>query len=439
VNAVPVLILCATLLCLVFLVALACDCLKGFSRHRLDELCQKNNAEQRFLDILKSWETATLAAETVLILVQVAFVSVVVFWGDLLIPDDARPQNATEWFNIAMKWLGLVVSLIVAGVVIPRAVSRVSGEVFLYRTWPLIQSATVLVTPVIKLTNWFDRIMHRLHGLDEPDPSDPENLADEIRSFVDAGERLGAINSQAGDMIEQLMDLKDSDVASVMTPRTEMVCIPVGITVEEARLALLDAGHTRVPLIGDSTDDIVGILYAKDLLEFVGRSAEETPPLAEVAREAFYVPETISVEKLLETMNGRRVHMAVVLDEYGGVAGLVTMEDLLEEIVGEIVDEYDDEEVDPVRRVSTEVIEVDGKVHIDDLVEEFNYDLPEAQDYDTIGGFVFSHLGRIPKPNETFEHGNLRFTVLEADARRILLLRIERDETLTPITHRDEE
>jgi CBS domain containing-hemolysin-like protein len=186
-------------------------------------------------------------------------------------------------------------------------------------------------------------------------------------------------------------------------------------------------------VIGESTDDIKGILYAKDLLQYVDCPPDEMPSISEICRDAMYVPETTGVDRLLETMNRKRVHMAIVLDEYGGVAGLVTMEDLLEEIVGEIVDEDDEEEVDPVRRLSPTINEVDGRVHIDDLVEEFNYDLPEDRDFDTIGGFVFSQLGRIPEVSETLEYGKLRFTILEADPRRILKLRIECDDSLNPV------
>ncbi len=292
--------------------------------------------------------------------------------------------------------------------------------------------------PANRLARFVDKILHRLYGLEEHDPENPELLTEEIQSMVEAGERIGVLDAHAHSMIDQVMDLKNEDVASVMTPRTEMIFLRADMNVEEAREAVLEAGHTRMPLIGKSTDDIIGILYAKDLLRYFGHSDASMPPLSEMCREPFYVPETTRIDKLLQTMNRKRVHMAIVLDEYGGVAGLVTMEDLLEEIVGEITDEYDDEEVDPIQRVSDAVIELDARVHIDDLVEEFGYALPDDRDYDTIGGFVFSHLGRIPESEESFEVGDLRFTVLTVDQRRIYRVRIERDESLMPIGHDDE-
>ena len=170
------------------------------------------------------------------------------------------------------------------------------------------------------------------------------------------------------------------------------------------------------------------------MLKFIGEPPANIPTLRQICREPFYIPETTSIDKLLNEMNRKRQHMAVVLNEYGGIAGLVTMEDLLEEIVGEIVDEYDEVEADRIRRISATVNEVDARVSVSDLVEEFSYELPEERDYDTIAGFTYSCLGRVPVLGEIFEWGTLRFTVLACDARRIQRLRIELDESLTPVT-----
>lgn len=435
---IPVVILCVTLLLLILIAAMACHSLRSFSRSRLDQICKQNEHGDRFLEIVRTWDAALVGAQCVLTVVALAFVAVSVSAWNLVPAADARPETGVDWFNLAMKWLALIASLLITAIIFPRALAHVSGERFLYRTWPLILAAALPLRPAVWLAQKVDTLLHRLFGMGEPDPNNPATLADEIRTIVDAGQRAGAIDSNAHTMIDQVMDLKDADAASVMTPRTEMYCLRADLSIQAARQKFLDAGHTRLPLIGTSTDDIVGILYAKDLLRFVGESDNSDCSLKEIARDAFYVPETTSVDKLLETMNRKRVHLAIVLDEYGGVAGLVTMEDLLEEIVGEIVDEYDDEETDPVQRVSETITEVDARVHIDDLVEEFHYDLPVDRDYDTIGGFVFSHLGRIPRPDETFAWGKLRFTVLDADQRRLLKLRIEHDDSLASVGHDEE-
>ena len=425
--------LCAALLALLLYSAIACFSLRGFSRAELDELCEERGKGNRFLDILKNWEAALVACETILTLTILIYVSVTISHWQLLLQAGDQPASASDWIDFGMRWVGLIVTLLAFGLIFPRSVAQVSGERFLYCAWPLIQSATTVLRPFIGIATRIDTLVHRLYGVDQTDPNDPETLTEEIRTVVDAGERMGAINASTGSMIDQVMDLKDADVASVMTPRTETRFIRADMTVAEARAEILESRHTRIPVIGESTDDIKGILYAKDLLQYVDCSPEEMPSISEICRDAMYVPETTGVDRLLETMNRKRVHMAIVLDEYGGVAGLVTMEDLLEEIVGEIVDEDDEEEVDPVRRLSPTINEVDGRVHIDDLVEEFNYDLPEDRDFDTIGGFVFSQLGRIPEVSETLEYGKLRFTILEADPRRILKLRIECDDTLNPV------
>ncbi|NOX55822.1 MAG: HlyC/CorC family transporter [Planctomycetes bacterium] len=233
-------------------------------------------------------------------------------------------------------------------------------------------------------------------------------------------------------MIHRVIKLQDEDAAAIMTPRTDMVCIPADCTLEEARQRLLEAGHSRVPVIGKSPDDILGILYAKDLLKYT-RAATDGTKLTEITRSPFYIPETACLDTLLETMKRQRVHMAIILDEYGGVSGLVTLEDILEEIVGEIVDEYDAALVEPVKYVSPHVAEVDARMHIDDVNREFQLQLPEDGDYDTIGGFVFSHLGRVPVEGETFTWQQAKFTVLDADKRRIRKLRIEVDESLTAV------
>ena len=193
---------------------------------------------------------------------------------------------------------------------------------------------------------------------------------------------------------------------------------------------MLQAGHSRIPVIGETTDDILGILYAKDLLRHIDGVNGRQLTLKEIVREPFYVPEATGIDKLLEMMKRERVHMAIVVDEYGGVAGLVSMEDILEEIVGEIVDEYDAAEETGIVTVGPDIIDVDSRVHIGDLNEQFQLDLPEDADYETVGGFVFRQLGRIPTDGDEFTWGRLRVTVKKADKRRIHKIRLQRDESL---------
>lgn len=428
----------AVLLLSLLLVSLISYSVHGFSRGRLGSLCEERGCNGVFVDILRNWRPALFASETISLLILLGLIALAVPAWELLppLPEDGRVVMILE---VLLRWVGFATVVGGCGTLFPRSLARVTGERYLLAVWPLMRTLMLVLRPLIGLSAWLDTIMHRLYELDEPDHSDPEAMAEEIRTVVDAGELMGAIQPHAGNMIDQVMDLKDADVASIMTPRTEIDSIPVSVSLEKAREVMLQDGHTRMPVIGESSDDIIGILYAKDLLRFFGGPRESMPQLREICRDAFYVPETTSIDKLLETMNRKRVHMAIVLDEYGGVAGLVTMEDILEEIVGEIVDEYDDEEEDPINEISQNIVEVDARVHIDDLIEDYGFDdLPEERDYDTIGGFVFSHLGRIPQPDETFEFGRLRVHVLDANERRVLKVRLELDESLNPVGHDDE-
>jgi len=413
--------LAGLLLILDLVTAIGCYSLRDFSRSRLDEVCRKHNNPARFGLILKRQERSLLALEFLFTLVTVIFVAFCVYWGKLL-PFDSAAQ--TDWFSLLAKAFLLLALLLSVNVVLPWSVARVAGESFLYRTWPLINVMVWVTRPLGSLAREFDKFVHRVCGIEEPSEGDVATLTEEIRTVVDEGQRSGILESDARTMIHRVMELPEDDAAGIMTPRTDMVTISAETTLEEARRRLLDAGHTRVPVFGKNTDDVIGILYAKDLLKYTQVSQDETR-LADIVRETFYVPETTGVDTLLESMKRKRVHLAVVLDEYGGVAGLVTLEDILEEIVGEIVDEYDAAVVEPIRQIEPHIAEVAARVHIDDLNEQFNLDLPEDADYDTLAGFVFSHLGHVPETGESFEWKQVRWTVLEADKRRILKLRME--------------
>jgi magnesium and cobalt transporter len=208
-----------------------------------------------------------------------------------------------------------------------------------------------------------------------------------------------------------------------MTPRTDIFALPVETPWDQSCSKVVEAGHTRVPVYQDSLDNIIGVLYAKDLLGHIG---DDRPPnLRSVMRKPYFVPETVLLNDLLREFKARKVHMAVVLDEYGGTAGVVTIEDVLEEIVGEIADEYDRAEPALMKRIDRKTAEVDGRLHIDDLNDTFGLDIPEDEDYDTVAGFIFSELGFIPTADETLEAGGARFTVLAADERKISKLRVE--------------
>jgi len=206
-----------------------------------------------------------------------------------------------------------------------------------------------------------------------------------------------------------------------MTPRTDINAVPADAAYDEVRTAIIEKGHSRIPVFEGTIDHIIGVLYAKDLLRL---DRPDGFDVRRMMRKAPYVPETKTLDELLEEFRSTKVQIAIVLDEYGGTAGLVTIEDILEEIVGEIDDEYDQRPPPAMNRLDPDTVEVDARVHVSEINEELEIELPEEEDYETIGGFVFATLGKIPATGEEFEHHNVRFRVVAAEPRRINRLRI---------------
>ena len=416
------------LLVLSFAASLAGYSLRNFSFSRLDEICTRAGRSDRFGRILRYYEPALIAAELLSAVLTLAFVAAVLIWtGD----GGPFPSELFGWAVLAIEVLVALVAWLAIVVVFPWTISRVAGERFLFRAWPLLEALALALKPIVSAAMWIDRLMHRLSGRPEPDEEEAAAaLNEEIRSVVDEGQREGLIETEAHSMIHRVMELQELDVAAIMTPRTDMVVIQADSSLDEARQRLLKAGHSRVPVIGESIDDIIGILYAKDLLKHLDNGNGRQVSLREIVREPLYVPETTGIDSLLEQMKREHIHIAIVIDEYSGVAGLVTMEDILEEIVGEIVDEYDPAIEEEIHVVEPGVLEVEARVRIDDLNDEYDLELPDDGDFDTVGGFVYSQLGRVPKPRETFTWKNLRITVLTAGKRKIHKVRIEVDESL---------
>lgn len=392
--------------------------LRNFHRSQLAQVCRQHRNEQRFATILRDDEIALQSTELLFLLLLPAGVCLTVISLTL----EQSTVSAETILELALAGI----CLWAAASVIPWILSRVWGEQLLYRLWPFVHLVMQISRPLRAVANFVDKLMHRLAGREDPTPDNLDTIAEEIQSVVDEGEREGVLESRSSMMIQRVMELGEEDVRAVMTPRIDMISISVNLSLQEARTELLEAGHSRIPVIDTSPDDIVGILYARDLLEHIG-NCDEQVPLRKILREPFYVPETTTVDALLERMKLERLHMAIVLDEYGGVTGLVTLEDILEEIVGDIADEFDDVESASIRHVDAHTIEVDARTHLDELNDLFDLDLPDEADFDTVGGFVFNELGRIPQKGEVVSWNNLRITVVEASDRSIVRVNVTSD------------
>jgi CBS domain containing-hemolysin-like protein len=245
----------------------------------------------------------------------------------------------------------------------------------------------------------------------------------EIHELMNAGELEGLINEEENEMIRSIFEFHDTVVREIMVPRTDMACISADATVREVLNAIIACGHSRIPVYDGTIDNIVGLLYAKDMLRYWGLD-NATIDLKKIMREPYFIPETKSLEELLHEFKRKRVHIAIVIDEYGGTSGLVTFEDLLEQIVGDIQDEYDLEEELLVEEADGSVV-VDGRLPIEDLEEHFGIEV-ERDKFDSVGGLAIHLTGRIPKDGDEIRSKQLLMTVLEADERKIKKLRISR-------------
>ncbi|NLS94889.1 MAG: HlyC/CorC family transporter [Planctomycetaceae bacterium] len=395
--------------------------LTGFSRHELEEICRRRGVPERLGEILKHHDRFALAAETFQVLGTAGAVAATICWSMLRFHDGALPDGGHTLVAVG----GCFVLLLIFEIWIPWTIVRLWSEPFLYFTWPIWRVVSYAASPFVLGARFVDTVFHRLANRTSERP-DEDSFEDEIRTIVTEGHREGVIEEDAREMIEGVIELSDVVVSEIMTPRTDMVSIPRSLTWQEALDFVIKVGHTRIPVHEKTRDDIVGILYAKDLLPELAKGRDQPHvPWTSLLREPKFVPETKPVDVLLQEFQRDRTHMVVVLDEYGGVSGLVTMEDILEEIVGEIVDEYDKDLVDGIRLLDDHSAEVLGKVHIDEINERLELELPEDGDFDTIAGYVFTELGHVPVEGEQLTRQNIRLTVVEATRRRIERVRIE--------------
>ncbi|NLA74680.1 MAG: HlyC/CorC family transporter [Deltaproteobacteria bacterium] len=242
------------------------------------------------------------------------------------------------------------------------------------------------------------------------------DLADEINDLIDEGQAKGFITDEESDMVHGVLELKETTALSIMIPRTDLTCASIDTTLGELINLITTCGHTRIPIYGESIDEIIGILHAKDLLKLFG-SPPETKITPDILRKAFFVPGSQKISILLRDLKTRKNHMAVVTDEYGGTEGIITIEDILEEIVGEIMDEHDHE--DPLMsRIDAHTILVDARLDAEELEEIFGIKLPDG-DFESVGGFIINILGKIPRAGEELVYDKLKIQIKSADERRI--------------------
>jgi putative hemolysin len=328
-----------------------------------------------------------------------------------------EPTTA-ETMALIVVTLVLALFTIVFAELIPKTLALANAERFAIALAPPIDFLARVLGPVIALLTGITRLV--TGGVGAKVSAEAQISAEELRLIVERGGEQGVLEAEEEQMINAVIELGDRRLHEVMTPRIAIVALSATASFGDAIDIFVDAGHSRIPVYETSVDDIVGILYAKDLLPFL-KSGDDRPALRSLLRTPVFVPESMTIDDLLHEFQRRKVHIAIVLDEYGGTAGLLTIEDLLEEIVGEILDEYDVEEPLLVR-LSEEEARVDGRAAVDDLLDLFdleNVQLEDEDEYDTVGGLVYHRVGGVPSPGDEIHVDGLRLTVESTDGRRV--------------------
>ncbi len=320
----------------------------------------------------------------------------------------------------------LIVSMVLIetfALAIPHSWSKHAGKSILPRTYPLMVFILILMKPILQIFVWHDRLVRRLAGA--PNRSTDEIMEEQLLSAVEQGKLEGVVDDEEMDMIENVLELDETTAEQIMTPRTDLIALPSDADLSTIVKTISHAGHSRIPIYEGTIDNIIGVLYVRDLLSEIGGNPGEFN-LRKKMRSVYFVPETKPLRDLLHEFKKQKLHIAVVLDEYGGTAGIVTIEDILEQLVGDIEDEYDTEQTETFKNISDTITEVDARMYIDDVNAQLHIQLPDEEDYDTLGGFVFSHLGYIPKTGQTFDYQGLRFTITGAEPRSVRRVRIEK-------------
>jgi putative hemolysin len=399
-------------------------------RTRLDELAEAGDRRAKRAQVLMRDPGRFLAVIQVAITFLGALASAVAAVSIVTVVSEPLRQItflADYADTIALLFVTSIVAIvsIVLGELIPKGLALGNPDrIALTVSGPITLFAKI-VSPLVAVLVLLTKIISKPFGIDPT--RTPELSAAEIRLIVEQGSQQGVLEAEEEQMISAVMSLSDSKLHEVMVPRIDIAAIDQEASFDDAVTLVLTEGHSRTPLYKESVDHIVGILYAKDLLRIIAAGGPR-PRLRDIMRPALFVPESQAVDDLLNELQRRRVHMAIVLDEYGGTAGLVTIEDLLEEIVGEIQDEFDEEEPMKVIVREGEAI-LDGRADIDEMGELVDpaLELEDDEEYDTVGGFVYHRIGRVPVVGDTVAVDPFKITVIKVIGRRVGKVRVTWD------------
>lgn len=405
--------------------------LNTVARAAVEDLAEHQREDQhskRVASVLDDTTSHARAVGALRVVCDVAVVVSLVLWVTALRGAEI-PGPVEAGVGVAIG----IVLLWVFGVSVPTSIASYAGARLIYGRVFMLRLMERGVAPLTVVARFFDEVIRRLVGV--PVQDEQEQVHAELLSAVEEGEQRGALDEQSREMIEAVMGFGDLTVQQIMTPRTEIEALEFTNNLGAVTQIVRRIGHSRIPVYEESLDQIVGIFYIKDLMKWLAgdgtHGAGRAFEFKSILRPALFVPETKTVRELLREMIEKKVHIAMVADEYGGTAGLVTIEDIFEEIVGDIKDEYEPgpaETLDVVLRVGERRADVDAAARIDevnDALSALGVEIPESEEYDTVGGFVITTLGRIPAKGESFTHETMTFTILEAKPTRVVKVGLE--------------
>ena len=346
-------------------------------------------------------------------------------WVTNSIPTLTAHAAAVETVSLVLITLVISYFSLVLGELVPKRVAMAKAEKLAFAMAGILSACAVLFAPFVKLLELSTNGVLRLFGID-PHADDDPVTEEEIRLMVDEGEDAGIIEESQRDMLENVFEFDDVTAGELMTPRIDVAALDVTETVADAIDECMQKGYSRLPVYEEDIDHILGVLYVKDLLPYVGRALPSSVTLKSLCRETLFVPAAVKGSALFQQMSEKHLQMAIVIDEYGGTAGIVTVEDLLESIVGNMQDEFD-HEPEELKQTGDNAFSANGTLDVEELGEQAGITLPDG-DYDTLAGFLLSELGHIPEVGEQVVFENATFTVTDMDDRRIETVHID----LTP-------
>lgn len=384
--------------------------LTGYKSNDLEKLDGK---KERVYELLKSWIkdpnemlTGMLIGNNIVNILASSITTVLVvnYFG----------KNSKA---VLLATLIMTVVILIFGEITPKLIARNNGALLAEFVIVIIYSMTLILKPVIIFLMFISKLIGRVLGINITS-SQIVITEEDIISFVNVGNAEGVIEEDEKEMIHSIVTLGETSAKEVMTPRTSMLAFEGTKTINEVWDEIIENGFSRIPVYNETIDNVIGIMYVKDLMTYI-KDGNLDVPINQFVRSAYFIPETKSIIEVLKEFRTLKVHIAMVLDEYGGVVGLVTIEDLIEEIVGEIRDEYDDEEEFFFKKINENEYEVDAMIDIETLDKELELELPISEDYESLAGLIVTELGKIGDVGDEVQLNNIYLKVLEVDKMRI--------------------